>query len=115
MNVRLRVESGFTLVEVLIAVSLVGILVMIALFSANVPQEIAKKTVCKANLRTIRSALEAYHSVNEESTYPSALSVLVPDYIKSGSSLLCPKNNASYTYEPGTGEVKCTYPLHVNF
>lgn len=70
-------ESGFTLIELMVVVALVGILVAMALPSlVNQPRR-AKEAVLKTNLHTIRDTLDQYNA--DKGHYPTALTELEDD------------------------------------
>ena len=52
-----RNQKGFTLVELMIVVIIIGILVAIAIPVYNSTQKKAKETACEANIRVIQSAI----------------------------------------------------------
>ena len=99
-------ERGMTLMELMVVVIIIGILTAIAVMSYGFSTNRAKETACKANLRTIRSALEIYKSQND-SQYPPDLDALVPDYIKDSNDVICPATGQPYTYDSATGTVSC--------
>lgn len=57
-------EKGFTIIEVLIVVVIIGILVSIALPAFNVMQDRARESSVKANMHTIQLAVEDYAVLN---------------------------------------------------
>lgn len=61
---------GFTLVEVLIVIALIGVMVAIAMPRFDRTATTGQATKCKANLQTIEMALETYYS--ENGVYPPA-------------------------------------------
>jgi general secretion pathway protein G len=78
--------SGFTLIELVVTVAIIGILVSAALPLAELAVKRAKETELRAALRQIRTALDDYKkAVDEgrivrradESGYPPSLEVLV--------------------------------------
>lgn len=67
-------RNGFTLVELLVTISILGVLMAIALVSFRGAQVVARDTQRKTELEEIRSALEVYRT--DEGSYPAALSTL---------------------------------------
>ena len=63
-------EQGFTLVELLIVIVILGILAGIVVFAVGNMSSNAKATGCSAEKTTISEALESYKS--QTGTYPTA-------------------------------------------
>ncbi len=103
----LKREDGFSLVELMIVVGIIGILVGIALASYEVSTSLSRKAVCRANLKIIREQLLNYYADHEG--YPAELGELVPEYIENAKGLRCPASGDLYGYDPETGEVWCDY------
>jgi len=100
-------EDGFSFVELMIVVGIIGILVAIAVASYEVSTSLSRKAVCRANLKIIREQLLNYYS--DHDGYPAALSELVPDYIENARGIRCPASGEDYGYDPERGEVWCPY------
>ena len=65
----LHVSRGFTLMELLVVIALLGILIVVGLGSFQSATRKSKDSQRKANLKSIALALEAYY--NDAGTYPS--------------------------------------------
>jgi general secretion pathway protein G len=70
-------EGGFTLIELMIVISLIGILVAIAIPSLKDQPRRAKEAVLKTNLHTLRDLLDQHHA--DKGHYPSSLEALVDE------------------------------------
>ena len=66
---RLKKQSGFTLIEMIIVVIILGILAMIIIPQISVSTGDAKLSTLQTNLSTVRSSLELYYHQHNE-TYP---------------------------------------------
>jgi prepilin-type N-terminal cleavage/methylation domain-containing protein len=89
-------EDGFTLVEMLAVILIIGILVSIATLSFIFSVTQAKETACKADLKTLKGALDTYLATYN--FYPSNLKDLYPDFIHNSNEFLCPVTRNTYIY-----------------
>lgn len=62
MHKILRKEAGFTLIELMVVVLIIGILVAIAIPVFQSTQNNAKRRACKANLRTMDGSIQQYNA-----------------------------------------------------
>jgi general secretion pathway protein G len=67
-------SSGFTLIEMLIVVIILGILAVIIIPQINVLSEEARLNTLKTNLKTVRKAIELYYH-QHNNTYPGAVNM----------------------------------------
>jgi type II secretion system protein G len=107
-----RNNKGFTLVELMVVLLIIGILVAIAIPIYNSTQKKAKETACEANIRTIEGAAAQYHA--EIGEWPTSVNDLVSKTVddKSYSYLKeepkCPFDETKgYAIDDNEGKVTC--------
>jgi general secretion pathway protein G len=77
-----RMKSGFTLIELIIVLSIIGLLVGLGLPTYKSARVKAEETVLHENLFILRSQLDLY--AQDKGKYPSSLQALVQDsYLRS--------------------------------
>jgi general secretion pathway protein G len=72
---RSMLERGFTLVELLVVIVILGILAAVVVFAVGGTTKNAQKSACKAELNTVESAVEAYNAA--EGDYPTSVGQLL--------------------------------------
>jgi len=97
-------ERGFTLLELIIVVAMIGILATIAMPALKDMPRRAKEAVLKTNLHTIRESLDTYYG--DKGRYPAALGDLVPRYLREVPFDPFTGSNSTWTlvYEEEDGE-----------
>lgn len=73
-------QSGFTLVELLVVVTIIGILAGIAVVQVKTAQRKAREAALKADLHEMRKAIDDFFA--DKQRYPTDLKELVPHYMR---------------------------------
>lgn len=94
-------QEGFTLIELMVVILIIGILVAIAVpvfFSARTS---AEQGACRDNMRTIDSAIMTYNAAT--GAYPADITFLDnTDYLKDAP--VCPAGTDPYIWNAPAGE-----------
>jgi prepilin-type N-terminal cleavage/methylation domain-containing protein len=98
MKTRHQTEAGFTLVEIMVVVAIIGLLVTIAIPSYFKNREVAQKNTCLSNLRVIDTAKQLWGIENGKGTSDVADDAdLVGDDLYLRRKPECP-SGGEYTY-----------------
>jgi general secretion pathway protein G len=92
------IEKGFTLVELLIVIVILGILAGIVVFAVGNLTSNAKTNACATEKSTVSTAIEAFKAQSATQSYPTDMAALV-------ASGLLKTTPASYTFNNSTGAV----------
>ncbi len=103
----MRSKKGFTLVELMVVVIILGILVAIAIPIYNNVTGDAQKKACAANERTLEGAVAMYQAANggKMPDNQKGLNALVPDFIEAIPT--CPVDGTSGYKLNSNGTVSC--------
>jgi general secretion pathway protein G len=76
-----RLQRGFTLIELIVVVTIVGILASVAVINIKNAQRKAREAALRDSLSKMRGAIDNFYA--DKQRYPANLEELVPNYLKS--------------------------------
>jgi general secretion pathway protein G len=72
-------DKGFTLVELLIVIVILGILATVTVFAVRGITERGQENACDVEQRALETAVEAYYVDSPTQTFPTSLALLAGD------------------------------------
>ena len=81
-------DRGFTLVELLIVIVILGILATVTVFAVRGITDQGKTSACKADQNTLQTALETYYAKNGNTTVPDEAALQTAGFIRGPSANL---------------------------
>ncbi len=119
MKINTSRKAGFTLVEIMIVVAIIGLLAAIAIPNFVRARNTSQANACINNMRQVDSAIQqwALETGQGDSADPSGASAAIADYIKGGQIPECPQGGAIELPADLTSNPTCpnvgTAPEHV--
>ena len=101
MKIRTSNKSGFTLVEIMIVVAIIGLLAAIAIPNFVRARTTSQQNACINNLRQLDGAAQQYALENKLSSASTYALADLNNYIKLTSLCALPGCPANGTYTPG--------------
>jgi prepilin-type N-terminal cleavage/methylation domain-containing protein len=106
----LRNQKGFTLMELMIVIVIIGVLAAIGVPAYRNYIDNAKKQTCAANRRTLATAVGLYMTENNGDVPDEVEVDDLKDYMTNADAVKCPAGG-NYSIED-TGAVTCDAPGH---
>jgi prepilin-type N-terminal cleavage/methylation domain-containing protein len=103
-------QDGFTLIELLIVIVILGVLAGIVVFAVGGINDTSKVSACKADVKSVEVASEAYYANASPHAYATAVGGTGATTLVGAKFLREAPSTANYTvtYDPTTGAVGAT-------
>ncbi len=108
--IRSKRDQGFTLIEIMIVVLIIGVLLAIAVPNFVKARETSRTKACVANLKQIDAAKEQWAMNNNKNDGDASVDADVDAFIKGGAPS-CP-SGGTYTYQAVGTSPTCSQAGH---
>ncbi len=95
MKTRTALSKGFTLVEIMIVVAIIGLLAAIAIPNFIRARTTAQKNACINNLRQIDGAIQQWALENKQGATAAVKFTDISSYLK--NSVICPSGGTAFS------------------
>lgn len=105
---RERDQAGFTLVELMVVVLIIGILALVAVASYQALTARAAQSACISNQRTLYSAVNVYRMDHAGEVPTSTALTFLEQYANTWEFIsVCPLDGSPLTFDPATVSINC--------
>jgi prepilin-type N-terminal cleavage/methylation domain-containing protein len=107
MQIKTNRTQGFTLVEIMIVVAIIGLLAAIAIPNFVKARQNSQKNACINNLRQIDGAKAQWALENKKTDGDQAVSADIQPYLKGNLMPSCPAGSATYVIGLNSAPPSC--------